>query len=138
LRCDIFDFGEREIRRGQVESVQYTARRIPFGGIPTIAIFVLAVIVWALVVGLRKDRIAQTDAIMFACVGGLFGVYVLQRVWHCARNKRRVVTLTLTDGTTGTFIELEDERTFQTARRVLDEFASNPSLHPGVRGPDEA
>ncbi len=125
LRCDIFDFGEREIHPEEVHSVQYTARKVRFGRLPIAATVVLAVIVGAFISGLQKDRIDLKGAASFAWIGGLFGFYVLQRVWHCARNQRRAITLTLTDGVTGTFIELEDDRTFQEARRVIDEYAQN-------------
>ena len=130
LRCDIFDFGEREIRPGEVESVEYTARRIRFGGLPTVATVVLAVLIWAFIVGLQEDRIDFEGAIGFAGMGGLFVFYLLQRLLHCTRNNRRVITLTLTDGTTGTLIELEDDRSFSEARSVIDEYVQNQRGEP--------
>ena len=125
LRCDVFDFGQREIRPGEVESVEYTASGIRFGALPTLAAVVLAIMIVAFADGLQKDRIDLNGAIIFAGMCGLFAFYVLRRGRHCRRNKRRVVNLTLTDGVTGTLIELEDDRSFSEVRSVIDEYAQN-------------
>ncbi len=134
LRCDIFDFRDQEIRPGEVKSVEYAVRRIRFGALPAVASIVLAILIWAFLVGLDKDRIQLKTATMFAGIGSLFSFYILQRLWHCTRNRRRGVTLSLTDGTTGTLIELEDDRSFSEARNIINKYAQNNPMKPNGNG----
>ena len=128
VRCDIFDFGTRKISYDEIRSVRYGSRPISFGGLPTVATIVLAVIVWAFITGIQKDRMDVKGEIIFTVIGCLFAVYVGLRAYHCLRNRRRFISLSLNDGTEGTLFEIEDDSTFNEARSIIDQRTQNKRM----------
>lgn len=58
-------------------------------------------------------------------MGNLFGYYAFRRFRYGMANKRRTVSLTLSDGPTRTLIELEDGRTFSEAHKIAEEHYRN-------------
>lgn len=123
LRCDIWDFEERKIRPGEVVSVRYLDRGIKFGALAVIAACFMPLVGIGAFEAFRKSNPDLTTKV---CVGGvtlLFAIYLVQRARHCLTNRRRTVLLTLTDGTSGTLLELEDDRLFREVRSIVDRYA---------------
>lgn len=121
LQCDLWDFPERRIAHREIKSFSFQERRPTVGILFPLAAILLGVIVWLLANILSTGKpITLSCGSSFALISLLLVSYLSQRTWHLVRNKRRALSLELSDGSSGTFIEMEDDRKFQQLRECLE------------------
>ena len=120
LQCDIYDFDKRTIKYEEIEEVEYSSKKISLG-ISTILVFSLFCLILNLFINsLLNKTLDFKNGISFVFICLLFGYYSTEKILHCFRNQRRFIVLHLKDGTQGTFIELENDRLYKQAVRIID------------------